>query len=310
MEKNEITEDIFLLDQPTLMSHNRKKEDYLIIEAITGTNKFNENTTIRFKAVDPENYLYLPGSFLRCNFKLQKPNGDNLDTEITLENNWFPSLFESVIFRIGSNEVEHITHPGECDSMIKLVSKNGLYKNDGWILDRGDGKIVENVASPGAAYAQAEVKAISDKLNEMDKQNEGYLIRKQQYNINGNQMIEFHLNYLLGYFDYDKISHNLTFELELRRHTDHEKIFFGADNTNAKIVIDNIQWLIPKITPSLGIENMITKRLLQNKPIPVVFLKRNMHQTIIESSIYNWPIQTSSSLPRYILNLQIGRKII
>ena len=66
----DVTENIFLLDQPPLISHNRKKEDYLIIEAITGTNKFNDNITIRYKVVDPENYLYLPESFLRCEYQI------------------------------------------------------------------------------------------------------------------------------------------------------------------------------------------------------------------------------------------------
>lgn len=297
---DELTEDIFQLDSPVLLSHNRKKEDYLAVEAITGTNKFNDNITIRYKAVDPENYLYLPGSFLRCEYEIKKANGTEIDTEITLENNWFPHLFENIIFRIGSSEVENVIHPGECDTMMKLVTKNNLYNNDGWILDRGDGKIVEKVGNPGAAYAQAEVKAISDHVNKLNSQNTGYLSRKEIYNVKGKKMIEFHLNQVLGYFAYEKISHNLTFELELRRNVDHEKIFFGDDGTNAKIVIANIQWLIPKITPSLEIENMITKRLLQNKPIPVIFLKRNIHQTVVESTLYNWPIQTSSSIPRYL----------
>ena len=206
---------------------------------------------------------------------VQKADGTNLDSEITLENNWFPNLFESVIFRIGSSEIENITHPGECDFMIKLISKSKTFKNDGWILDKGDGKIVNKLNDPGAAYAQANIKAISDKLNNLNKQNEGYLIRKEQYNKNGKQIIEFHLNSLLGYFEYEKISHNLTFDLELRRNVDHEKIFFGDENTNAKIVIENIQWLIPKITPSLDIQNMIEKRLLKKQPIDVFFLKRN-----------------------------------
>ena len=76
MAKNEIIEDLFLLDQTPLFSHNRKKEDYLVIEAIPGQNKFNANGSIIFKAFDVDNYLYLPGSFLKCKFKLQ--NQDKL----------------------------------------------------------------------------------------------------------------------------------------------------------------------------------------------------------------------------------------
>lgn len=138
MADTELTENIFLLDEPLLLSHNRKKEDDLIIEAVVGTNKFNENTTIRYKAVDPENYLYLPGSYLRCEFEIQKADGEAIDTEITLENNWFPNLFENIIFRIGSSEVENITHPGECDTMLKLVTKNAVYKDDRY-MDIGQG---------------------------------------------------------------------------------------------------------------------------------------------------------------------------
>jgi hypothetical protein len=142
-ETTELIETKFLLDQPPIMSHNRKKEDYLVLPPTSGTDRFNENVTITYKTTNTDNYLYLPESLLRCEFEIKKEDGTALGTtNITLENNWFPNLFESIIFRIGSTIIEHLYHPGECDTMLKLIMKNKLYSNDGWILDRGDGKIV------------------------------------------------------------------------------------------------------------------------------------------------------------------------
>lgn len=300
-DKIELIETKFLLDTPPLISHNRKKEDFLILPPTTGTDRFNENVIITYKVTNTDNYLYLPESFLRCEFEIKKEDNTALGNEnITLENNWFPNLFESVIFRIGSTEIEHINHPGECDSMLKLIMKNQLYSNDGWILDRGDGKAVTDFAK-SADYKKAEIDPIIDKLNTMHNRNSGFMKRKELYNTNPKNIIEFHLSPLIGYLDYDKISHNLTFELELRRNLNNPRIFFGAANTNAKIDIKRLDWLIPKITPSLEIETMITKRLLIDKPIPVNFLRRSIYQITIDSSHYTWAISSMKNVPHYIL---------
>ena len=104
-----------------------------------------------------------------------------------MENNWFPNLFDDIIFRIGSSEVEHITHPGECDTMLKLVTKNSHYKDDGWIIDRGDGTVVSELKEPSAAYSKDEIKSITDQINKEVKLNTGYLKRKNEYNFNGNK---------------------------------------------------------------------------------------------------------------------------
>jgi hypothetical protein len=152
-----------------------------------------------------------------------------------------------------------------------------------------------------ADYKKAELDSTIDKLNKLYNQNTGFLIRKEVYNTNAKNILEFHLSPLLGYLDYDKISHNLTFELELRRKVSNEKIFYGAATTKAKIDIKRLDLLIPKITPSLDIETRITKRLLLDKPIPVVFLKRSMYQVTIASSSYTWAISSMKNVPHYIL---------
>ncbi|ESO85872.1 hypothetical protein LOTGIDRAFT_167623 [Lottia gigantea] len=65
-------------------------------------------------------------------------------TNTTLENNFFPSLFSEMVLEAGSNPIETIKHPGEIDTMLKTV----LYPKDfdsvsGWIPDVGDGSVLK-----------------------------------------------------------------------------------------------------------------------------------------------------------------------
>ena len=59
----------------------------------------------------------------------------------------------------------------------------------------------------------------------------------------------------------------------LNREIKNEKIFFGETGEKPEIKIEQLLWYIPQISPSLEIENLINKRLLKNKPIPINFLK-------------------------------------
>ena len=155
---------------------NKKKEDYLIIPPVVGINNFNQSGEIQFVSSSTNDYLYLPDSFLRCEFEIEDNANNKLkkDADITLENNWFPKLFNDIILRVGNVEVDNLYYPGECDSILKLVQKNRNYENNGWIPDRGDGKIVEEVdKSAGANYTKAEIDKLVDRLNELDTINTG-----------------------------------------------------------------------------------------------------------------------------------------
>ncbi|ESO85532.1 hypothetical protein LOTGIDRAFT_155018 [Lottia gigantea] len=120
-----------------------------------------------------------------CDFKIKDGTQNQVpQTNTTLENNFFPSLFSEA----SSNPIETIKHPGEFDTMLKTV----LYPKDfdsvlGWIPDVGDGSVlkepVRNVAND-ADLDRVRVVARNTIERVARAANHGFEKRVLQYNDN------------------------------------------------------------------------------------------------------------------------------
>ncbi|ESO94790.1 hypothetical protein LOTGIDRAFT_161041 [Lottia gigantea] len=133
---NEILDPILRLYDPIRYSFNKKKEYYIIISPTVGSkSQLNDGGRITFEI----------NSYFRCDFKMKDGTQNQVpQTNTTLENNFFPSLFSEMVLEAGSNPIETIKHPGEFDTMLKTV----LYPKDfdsvsGWITDVGDGSFLK-----------------------------------------------------------------------------------------------------------------------------------------------------------------------
>ena len=70
---------------------------------------------------------------------------------------------------------------------------------------------------------------------------------------------------------------------------------------NAKLHFNSLEWYIPSISPSLEIEEIITKRLSTKQPIDVVFMKRNMNQiTLNTGTNFSWSLGNYTNSIRFI----------
>ncbi|ESO85509.1 hypothetical protein LOTGIDRAFT_154996 [Lottia gigantea] len=127
---NKILDPIFKLYNPIRYSFNKKKENYIIISTTVGSkSQLNDVGRITFKINSLSNWLLLSDAYFRCDFKIKDgtPNENRLpQTNTTLENNFFPSLFSEMVLEAGSKPIETIKHPGEFDTMLKTV----LYPKD------------------------------------------------------------------------------------------------------------------------------------------------------------------------------------
>ena len=88
----------------------------------------------------------------------------------------------------------------------------------------------------------------------------------------------FPLKYIFGFTEYTKILYLIKIGLILSRKDDgviNADIFYGAATMTGKIILNNLEWWVPYIEPSLEIEELITKRLNTKKPIDCVFTKRS-----------------------------------
>ena len=304
-----IIESKFQLDDPPIQIYNQQKNDYIRVALNPGSSsRINTGGDLVFEVDNQQSYLYMPDSFLHCEFTLYRddkfttvlPSGDN----ITLENNFFPNLFSQIRLEAGTQPIESISSsPGVIDSMLRFVTNKKNHENEGWIPDTGSGRFVSVLTHAGtdAAGIAVDVKAVVDRLN-LDVKNEGYTRRKEIYNKNGaKQTIEWRLSPLFGYLDYDKISYQLKFKLILNREINNPFIFHGAGGKQAYLKIDILELWIPHITPSLSIENMITKRLNSGKDIPVSFMGRVAASINFDQTKYSWHFTRTSNTPRYLL---------
>lgn len=317
-----LTESKFRLDDPPVQIYNQQKNDYIRVALNPGTSsRVNTGGDLVFEVDNQQSYLYMPDSFLHCEFSLYSNSTLKTalptTTNITLENNFFPSLFNQIRLEVGSQSVESIaSSPGVIDSMLRFAmratNENEGDENEGWIPDKGSGSYVSVLSQTGTTVAAAaptkaetesiiaDVKTLVDRLN-LHEKNKGYTERKEFYNKNGaKQTVEWKLSPLFGYMDYEKISYQLRFRLILNREINNQFIFFGKTGEKAYLKIDNLELWIPHITPSLEIENMITKRLNTNKNIPVSFMGRVAASVNFDQTKYTWHFTRTSNTPRYL----------
>ena len=85
-----INKRLFQLDEPNYIGYDRQKQDYLRIAPTTGTaNNLNQGgNIISFESNNHINFLYLPGSFVYCEFHFSNQDGTAVSGNITLEQGW------------------------------------------------------------------------------------------------------------------------------------------------------------------------------------------------------------------------------
>ena len=263
------------------------------IAPTTGTaNNLNQgDNIISFESNNHVNFLYLPESFIYCEFHTSNQGGTAVSGNITLEHNWFSHCFDEMRLKIDSNQLEIINEPGEFDSMLKFLTLSKDYENaniEGWIPDTGTGNPVTDLTAADEVTQLASLQAAIHRLNNHNL-NTGYMKCREVVNTaNGvanrqGGWIEWPLGPLFAFLDHNKVTINLPIKLSLKCKANDRDILFGVDGQQAKLEICVLEFWIPSIQPLLEIEADITKRLNSNRDIAVNLLKRNTFtNTIIE----------------------------
>ncbi|ESO87450.1 hypothetical protein LOTGIDRAFT_166603 [Lottia gigantea] len=282
--KNYRLDPIFQLYDPIQYSFNKKKEDYVIISPSVGTKtQINDGGRVTFEINSLSNWLLLSDAHFRCDFKIKDATQNRIpQTNTTLENNFFPSLFSEMVLEAGSNPIETIKHPGEFDTMLKTVLYPKNYDSvSGWISDVGDGEVLKEPVRTVANDANlARIRVVARNTLERVTRgvNHGFEKRALQYNniVENNRWgnyVNWKLYPLFGLLEHRKVSIGLPYKIHLQREINDNKIFFGENNSDAKLEITNIQLYIPVITPSVEVETRIFNSL--TKDIEIAFLRRN-----------------------------------
>ena len=300
---------IFKINEPIKYAYNKKKEDWLQIAPVEGsTNQFNAaGGRIEFQVNSLSNWLLLSDSYIRCDFKLTNNAGNAVPVgNITLENNFFPTLFSEVRLEAGSKQIENLTNPGEYDTMLKLVMyPSEKYDNDsGWIPDTGNGEIMEVTSNDAIADANRDNIIGSIRNRTRNEPNTGFQMRKNIYNNTVGNSYQGYINWklspLIGFLDHRKVSSKLPYKLTLVRDLNNNKIFYGAAGSQASLSITKMYLYIKTITPIIEVETKLLQDM--NKTTQISFLRRNTIASSQWSSSENtWNITTTNKPSRYIL---------
>lgn len=238
------------LDSNYQFNHSFKKSDILRIQPTSGSiANLNKNGDIKFQSLSSENPLDISNCFLYYKVEIEDLANNE---DITLENDFFPALFSQIRLKLGSSEVETVHNPGVYSTMLNLIMTNESYKKEcgmitGWIPDNNSG----------------------------DLNDKSYIKRKALYNTKKQFEGYFPLNKLFGFLQcYQRILYFCPIELILSRNNSNENIFFGAANTQAKIKLNSLEFIIPELSLNPKSEVSIIERLNSDKPIAVNYLNR------------------------------------
>ncbi|ESO88606.1 hypothetical protein LOTGIDRAFT_165390 [Lottia gigantea] len=217
---NKILDPIIRLYDPIRYSFNTKKEDYITISPTVGSKpQLNDGGRITFEINSLSNWLLLSDAYFRCDLKIKDGTQNQApQTNTTLENYFFPSLFSEMVLEAGSNPIETIKHPGEFDTMLKTV----LYPKDfdsvsGWIPDVGDGSVLKEPVRNVAGLDRVRVVARNTIERVARAANHGFENRVLQYNniVENNRWDNWKLYPLFGKkFIYKKKSTTIRYSLE------------------------------------------------------------------------------------------------
>jgi len=289
MEDENISQkSLFNLDRTITFNHDFKKEDYLrVASSVDSATNLNKNGDVKFQINQTSNPLNLGAAFFYYKIKL---SGFVVEKDVTLENNFFPRMFENMRLQLGSCEIENINNCGEFSSMLNFVmldkTTSDVYgESIGWIPDKNTNEILD--------------------------ENESFKIRKELYNneekLKANKVYKssgrFPLNILFGFLEsFNRVVYLLPINIILNRKLNDEDIFYGIKDSKAKIEFELLELWIPELSINPRSEVKLLDRLNKDKPISVNFLNRN--GTTIDLTIGNtnlsWKATLTNSRPRYI----------
>ena len=260
--------------------HSIFKNDLLKICPTSGSiSNLNKSGDITFQSLQSSCPLDIGNAMLY--FKIEIAT---TDANITLENNWFPSLFSLMRLKLGASEIEQVRYPGTISTMLNFVLIGNDEKHSaqgyGWIPDVTLKDIGDTSWDSNRSY---------NKRLELysAKKFEGY----------------FPLKNLFGFVqNYNRLLHNVFIELNCYRQVDDKLIFYGKKDKVGKLTLLNLELHIPEWTLNPKIEVEMSERLNSNKPIKVSYLNRIVGKNSIEAGT-NCSIKLSNLAykPRYIL---------
>ena len=297
-----------LFKQEKRNTYAKKKEDYLDISLTTGTAQNMNNATgnLDFEIGSTDAYLDLPEAAIIAKMKVTVA----ADKNITLENNFFPSMFSQMVLRLNGNAFQTVDFPGVVDSIMKYVTLPKDYAETegcitGWYPDTHSGGIVNHLPN------NATNEQLATRLN-LSKVNTGFQYRKKYFTPNAGAdaagenrfTIKYPLKTIFSFLDHKAYSTQFKWSLRLTKDINIGRLFFGAAgsvNNDVTIVFEDILLRIPQVTPSVHIEPQLLKQITSDKKAKAYVMDRKINSiTIGAEARYEWEISKLMNNPRFV----------
>lgn len=112
---------------------------------------------------------------------------------------------------------------------------------------------------------------------------------------------------------YNKIIYGVKHSLSLHRNPDNKNSIFSNDpnNLKGKLTITKINWLIPKITPSLKMQNKLMNMFDSKKSFSLPFISRQLedNNVLLSARDFNWKLSTKyEKIKCFVIRFQTHRE--
>ena len=294
----------------------------------------NSTQVITFSYKGDQKYCRLSsprtGFRIRGAFLTKIGANNRRNAQITLSSNWALHLFRLAEFRIGSESIEAVEHPG-ISSDILYHTKGTEFKDDGQLLgffpdssQTADTNPLSNFKfndAPANLAASANLSACTASTNSAF--NSGFKKRLEAYNYdvaNDDTVREVEvfvpLSCIFGFCeDYDKLIKFLSFDINLHRFSSAEytKCVYGAEGTaivfgqegettGLKSMILEIEQVFPVPTLSVELDKIYTQGNLE-----IGFLQREGRLYPVNNAQTYEVNMTKKSIPRFLFAIFHGK---
>ena len=207
---------------------------------------------------------------------------------IALTNNGIMYLFSNISYRLSSQEIESVHHPGQATTMLGL-----LKYSDDFSKAQGLNQLWQKDTAATAVIAD----------NAGFKTRQSYLI--QAPTAKGTFSFKIPLKHIFGFCeDYDRIVYGLKHTLTLVRRSDDDAIFRADDADAGKVVLNKISWFVPHVLPADADKFSLYKSIESKVALHVAYRTRQCNTiTVPQATIFSWRlgVKNAPENPRWII---------
>ena len=293
---------ILRITDPILKDDSIDRYEEIAYERVVGTNLNSPGQDIRLTIETQDIFTHPSESYLIIEGRLLRDNNNSYGNNdfVSITNNGMMYLFKRIRYDLSGQEIESLVHPGQATTMLGLLK----YPDD-FSKSKGLNQLW---------YKDTTLLA--------EEANLGWNIRKFQLIKNsdprGTFSFKIPLKHIFGFCeDYDKVVYGLKHTLTLTRNDDNDAIFRAVNDAdgnpvaNGKIVLKDIYWFMPHVTPADKYKMELYKIIERKEKLPVGYRMLQCDSaTVSQSTTFSWRLSVKSSLevPRFIIvGFQTGK---